>query len=60
MVLDVHLVKKGLLRTENKTVNVTDLVRRNKFERKQEKKRSLIFVTAALSTLAVSLFIISL
>ena len=60
MVLDVHLVKKGLLGTENRAVNVADLVRRNKFERKQEKKRSLIFVTAALSTLAVSLFVISL
>ena len=60
MVLDVHLVKKGLLGTENRAVNVADLVRRNKFERKQEKKRRLIFVTAALSTLAVSLFIISL
>ena len=60
MVLDVHLVKKGLLRTENGTVNVTDLVRRNEFERKQEKKRNLFFVTAALSTLAMSLFIISL
>ena len=60
MVLDVHLVKKGLLRTENRTVNVTDLARRNEFERKQEKKRNLIFVTATLSTLAMSLFIISL
>ena len=60
MVLDVHLVKKSLLRTENRAVNVADLVRRNKFERKKEKKRSLVFVTAALSTLAVSLFIISL
>ena len=60
MVLDVHLVKKGLLRTENRAVNVTDLVRRNEFERKQEKKRNLIFATAALSTLVISLFIISL
>jgi len=60
MVLDVRLVKKGLLRTENRTVNVTDLVRRNEFERKQEKKRNLIFATAALSTLVISLFIISL
>ena len=60
MVLDVHLVKKGLPRTENRTVNVTDIVRRNEFERKQEKKRNLIFVTATLSTLAMSLFIISL
>ena len=60
MVQDVHLVKKALLRTESRTVNVTDLVRRNEFERKQEKKRSLIFVTVALSTLAISLFIISL
>ena len=60
MVLDVRLVNKGLLRTENRTVNVTDLVRRNEFERKQEKKSNLIFVTAALSTLAISLFIISL
>ena len=60
MALDIHLVKKGLLGTENRAVNVADLVRRNKFERKQEKKRNLIFVTTALSTLAVSLFIISL
>ena len=60
MVLDVHLVKKGLLRTENSAVNVADLMRRNKFERIEEKKRHLIFVTAALSTLAISLFIISL
>ena len=60
MVLDVRLVNKGLLRTENRTVNVTDLVRRNEFERKQEKKRSLNFITAALSTLTISLFIISL
>ena len=57
---DVYIVKKGLLRTENRAVNVADLMRRNKFERKQEKKRSLIFVTAALSSLAISLFIISL
>ena len=60
MVLDVRLVKKSLLRTENRTVNVTDLVRRNEFERKQERKRSLIFIAGALSTLAISLFIISL
>ena len=60
MVEDVHLVRKGLLRTENRAVNVTDIVRRNKFERKQEKKRNLFFVTAAVSTLALSLFIIAL
>ena len=60
MVTDVHLVKKGLLRTENRAVNVADLVRRNKFERKQEQKRNLFFVTAAVSTLALSLFIIAL
>ena len=60
MALDIHLVKKGLLRRESSAVNVTDLVRRNAFERKQEKKRSLIFITAALSTLTISLFIISL
>ena len=60
MALDINLVKKGLLRKESSTVNVTDLVRRNAFERKQEKKRSLIFITAALSTLTISLFIISL
>ena len=60
MVLDVYLAKKGLLRTENKTVNVADLVRRNEFERKQEKKRSLFFISAALSTLVISLFVISL
>ena len=60
MVTDVHLVKKGLLRTENRAVNVADLLRRNKFERKQEKKRNLFFVTAAVSTLALSLFIIAL
>ena len=60
MVLDVHLVKKGLLRTENRAVNVADLVRRNKVERQKEKKHNLIFVTATLSTLVISLFIISL
>ena len=60
MALDINLVKKGLLRKESSAVNVTDLVRRNAFERKQEKKRSLIFITAALSTLTISLFIISL
>ena len=60
MALDVHLAKKSLLRTESRTVNVTDLVRRNEFERKQEKKRNLFFTTAAVSTLAISLFIISL
>ena len=60
MVTDVHLIKKILLKPANSTVNVDDLMRRNKFERKQEKKRSLIFVTAALSSLAISLFIISL
>ena len=60
MALDINLVKKGLLRKESSAVNVTDLVRRNEFERKQEKKRSLIFITAALSTLTISLFIISL
>ena len=60
MVQDVHLVKKALLRTESRTVNVVDLVRRNEFERKQERKRSLIFIAGALSTLAISLFVISL
>ena len=60
MALDVYLAKKSSPRTESRTVNVTDLVRRNEFERKQEKKSNLIFVTAALSTLAISLFIISL
>ena len=60
MVQDAYLVKKGLLRTENRAVNVADLVRRNKFERKQEQKRNLFFVTAAVSTLAISLFIIAL
>ena len=60
MIRDAHLVKKELQGSVNRAVNVADLMRRNKFERKQEKKRSLIFVTAALSTLAVSLFIISL
>ena len=60
MAVNIDLVKKGFLRRKNRTVDVTDLVRRNEFERKQEKKRSLIFVTVALSTLAISLFIISL
>ena len=60
MSIDVHLVKKSLLKPANRTINVADLMRRNEFERKQEKKRNLIFVTAALSTLAASLFIISL
>ena len=60
MIRDAHLVKKELQGSVNRAVNVADLMRRNKLERKQEKKRSLIFVTAALSTLAISLFIISL
>ena len=60
MIRDAHLVKKELQGSVNRAVNVADLVRRNKFERKQEKKRSLIFVTAALSSLVISLFIISL
>ena len=60
MITDVHLIKKSLLKPANSTVNVDDLMRRNKFERKQEKKRSLIFVTAAVSMLAISLFIIAL
>ena len=60
MATDIHLAKKGFLRSSSQTINVVDLVRRNKFERKQEKKRNLIFATAALSTLAISLFIISL
>ena len=60
MITDVHLIKKSLLKPANSTVNVDDLMRRNEFERKQEKKRNLIFATAALSTLVISLFIISL
>ena len=60
MIRDVHLDKKELQGSVNRAVNVADLMRRNKFERKQEKKRSLIFVTAALSSLVISLFIISL
>ena len=60
MALDVHLAKKSSLRTGSRTVNVNDLVRRNEFERKQEKKRNLFFATAVVSTLAISLFIISL
>ena len=60
MATDVRLVKKALLKPANRTINVADLMRRNKFERKQEKKRSLFFVTAALSSLVISLFIISL
>ena len=60
MIRDAHLVKKELQGSVNGAVNVADLMRRNEFERKQEKKRSLIFVTVALSTLAISLFIISL
>ena len=60
MIRDAHLVKKELQGSVNRAVNVADLMRRNKFERKQEKKRSLIFVTVALSSLAISLFIISL
>ena len=60
MATDVHLIKKILLKPANSTVNVDDLMRRNKFERKQEKKHNLIFVTTAISTLVVSLFIISL
>ena len=38
MAESVHLVKKGLLRTANRTINVADLVKRNELERKQEKK----------------------
>ena len=60
MAESVHLVKKGLLRTANRTINVADLVKRNEFERKQEKKHNLIFVTAGIIVLATSLFIISL
>ena len=60
MIRDAHLDKKELRGSVNRAVNVDDLMRRNKFERKQEKKRSLIFITAALSTLTISLFIISL
>ena len=60
MIRDVYLLKKELQGSVNRAVNVADLMRRNKFEKKQEKKRSLIFVTAALSSLAISLFIISL
>ena len=60
MIRDVYLLKKELQGSVNRAVNVADLMRRNKFVRKQEKKRSLIFVTAALSSLAISLFIISL
>ena len=60
MMRDAYLDKKELQGSVNRAVNVADLMRRNKFERKQEKKRSLIFVTAALSSLVISLFIISL
>ena len=60
MIRDAHLVKKELQGSVNRAVNVADLMRRNKFVRKQEKKRNLIFATAALSTLVISLFIISL
>ena len=60
MIRDAYLVKKELQGSVNRAVNVADLMRRNKFVRKQEKKRSLIFVTAALSSLVISLFIISL
>ena len=57
---DTHILKKGLLRTGNRAVNVADLVRRNKFERKKERKHNLIFVMMAMSVLAISLFIIAL
>ena len=60
MIRDAHLVKKELQGSVNGAVNVADLMRRNKFERKQEKKRNLFFVTAGVSTLALSLFIIAL
>ena len=60
MATDVHLVKKNFLKPANKTINVADLLKRNELERKEEKKHNLIFVTAALSMLVVSLFIISL
>ena len=60
MATDVHLVKKNLLKPANRTINVSDLLKRNELERKEEKKHNLIFVTAAVSTLAISLFIIAL
>ena len=60
MIRDAHLVKKELQGSVNRAINVADIVKRNELERKEEKKHNLIFVTAALSTLAVSLFIISL
>ena len=60
MATDVHLIKKSLLKPANGTINVADIVKRNELERKEEKKHNLIFVTTAISTLVVSLFIISL
>ena len=38
MIRDAYLVKKELQGSVNRAVNVADLMRRNKFERKQEKK----------------------
>ena len=60
MATDVHLIKKSLLKPANRTINVANIVKRNELERKEEKKRHLIFITAALSMLTISLFIISL
>jgi len=60
MATDVHLIKKSLLKPANRTINVADIVKRNELERKEEKKHNLIFATAAVSTLAISLFIIAL
>ena len=42
MATDVHLVKKSLFKPANRTINVNDLVKRNKLERKEEKKHNLI------------------
>ena len=60
MIRDAYLDKKELQGSVNRAVNVADLMRRNKFERKQEKKYNLIFVTIAIFALATSLFVISL
>ena len=45
---------------ESKSIDVNELITRAKIEKKREKKNTLAIVTAAISTLAVALIIISL
>tara|TARA_B100001123_G_C15265747_1_gene1008351 strand:- start:761 stop:940 length:180 start_codon:yes stop_codon:yes gene_type:complete len=43
-----------------RSINVLDLIKRNKLEEKREKKNTIIIAAAAISALAVSGLIISL